>query len=696
MPERLSRRRSIIVAGTLFVCPLAVTAFRSPSCHPHLRRHVEQPGIALPWKACRSLDDTDLLRKTSNSVDVIRCGSSVISHGSDAERQRTPGASVDSSNVDESTTVELERPVITDADIKFEKRDKQSNREYQLKKNTLGLQHQKNSAFSDTSFIRKRTETLLEATASFLNDSIDVVDCGESYASFKKKDFDWLLDAWGRSGQRDAANMAVALLNRMEELRDASTCAVKISPDVRTYTKVINVISRSGRQTAGEEAEAVLERMIKYSHSIESSDVNLTANTIIYTYVADAYARSHSPRSPENAQRIVDTMEQLRFNGDPEVRPTARAWNSVILAWSHWEGRAQGEASGAERAEACLKVMETLANTTGNEEVRPNFYNYNSVISAWAHSGEIGAASRAEKILEKMESLYRSSGDENVKPRTATYNAIIDAWAKSGEVDMAKRAELLLGHMMELYETGHNLDAKPNVRSFNSVLNAWAKSGDMMAPDRARELLAKMEDLALSEGENGVRGLDVAPDATSFATAINAYARSYMAGKAESAYKLFQHMKELYDATGKESLQPNNVVFNSVLNACAFSMGDLEEQSKAMEIASSMLVELGESPHGSPDQVTYGTYLKVIANQMPASNARSQIVQAVFKKCARSGVVGEMVLRQLRDMSIKGETYKKCVGKSVHDEISLHELPSSWTCNIVEGKRKRRRQFRRQ
>ncbi|KAL7472126.1 hypothetical protein ACHAXS_012456 [Conticribra weissflogii] len=696
MAETSSRRRSIIVAGTLFVSPLAVAAFRYPPCHPHLRQNVKQPVIALPWNAYSSLNDMDLFRITSKSVDVIRCDSSVISHGSDAERQRTPEASLDNLNFEETTSTELEIPVLTDADIKFEKRDKPRNRDHQLKMHALGLQQYQNAAFLDASFIRKRTKSLLEASATFLNDSMDGVNGEESLPSFRKKDFDWLVDAWSRSGERDAASMALALLNRMEELRDASNIEAKISPDVRTYTKVISAISRSGRQTAGEEAEAVLERMIAYSKSIVSSDVNLAPNTLTYTYVADAYARSHSPRSPENAQRIVDKMEQLRFNGDPEVRPTARAWNSVILAWGHWERNAPGDAIGAERAEACLKVMEKLANTTGNEEVRPNFYNYNSVISAWAHSREIGAPSRAEKILEKMESLYRASGNENVKPRTSTYNAIIDAWAKSGEVDMAKRAELLLGHMMELYETGHNLDAKPNVRSFNSVLNAWAKSGDMMAPDRAKELLVKMENLSLCEGGKKETGLDVAPDSTSFATAINAYARSYVPGKAESAFKLFQHMKELYDATGRESLKPNNVVFNSVLNACAFSMGDLEDQSKAMEIASSMLVELGESPYGCPDQVTYGTYLKVIANQMPASNARSQIVQAVFKKCARSGMVGEMVLRQLRDMSIKGETYRKCVGKSINDEINVRELPSSWTCNVVEGKRKRRRHFRRQ
>ncbi|KAL7530932.1 hypothetical protein ACHAXR_003754 [Thalassiosira sp. AJA248-18] len=333
--------------------------------------------------------------------------------------------------------------------------------------------------------------------------------------------------------------------------------------------------------------------------------------------------------------------------------------------------------------------MEELANTTGNEEVRPNSYNYNSVISALANSQDQGAASRAEQILEKMEDLYRTTGDDNVKPRTATYNAIIDAWAKSGEMDAANRAELLLAHMMELYETGHNLDAKPNVRSFNSVLNAWAKSGHPMAPYQAGEVLNRMVELDRSSD------LDVSPDATSFATAINAFARSHSFGKAGSAYDLFLHMKELYDTSGKSTLRPNNVVYNSVLNACAFSQGDLEEQSQAMEIANAMFVGLQKSPYGKPDQVTYGTYLKVINNQMPISDARDQVVDTVFRKSAKDGMVGEMVIRQIGEMGME-EMLEHLAGKSLWGpDIHLSDLPREWTCNVIEGKKRRRWQFRR-
>ena len=568
------------------------------------------------------------------------------------------------------------------------------NKRYNARKN--------NTAMADPDFLRKRTDTLLRITQGGYKTSTG--EYLEMLGSLKvdKRTFDWLIDAWSYSGEDDASDKALSLLSRMEELRDNYYTDVDggdeqpavVSPDVKSYTKVINAIAHSGKSDAGERAEEVLKRMTTMSSSSSLQMNNdLRPNTLTYTYVIDAYSRSSSPRAPHAAQRIVEEMERLRAEGDPEVRPTSRAWNSVISAWAQWEGEemAWGRiGNGAERAEACLHIMEEWADSTGNEDTRPNSYNYNSVISALANSHEAGAASRAEKILERMEDLYRMTGDDSVKPRTATYNAIIDAWAKSGEVDAAEHAELLLAHMMELYVTGHNLDAKPNVRSFNSVLNALAKSaGHPMAPERACEVLTQMEELGRSSSH-----LKVSPDATSFATVINAFARSHTYGKADRAFDIFKHMKELYDASGKSTLRPNSVVYNSVLNACAFAVGDLEEQSRSMEIANAMLVELNDCPYGKPDHITYGTYLKVINNQMPPSGARNQIVETVFRKCVKDGMVGEMVLRQLREMGMEA-IYETLAGKSMMwGEINLSELPKEWIRNVIEGK-KQRRQFRR-
>ena len=213
---------------------------------------------------------------------------------------------------------------------------------------------------ADPDFLRKRTETLLRITqASYKTSHLISLTSGNSgVGSLKvdKRTFDWLIDAWSYSGEDDAADNALSLLYRMEELRDGGAgdatadvgagchpAAGAVSPDVKSYTQVIGAIAHSGRPDAGEMAEKVLKRMTAAASSSSSrpcddSACDVRPNTLTYTYVADAYARSSSPRAPHAAQRIVEEMERLRAGGDPEVRPTSRAWNSVISAWAQWEG----------------------------------------------------------------------------------------------------------------------------------------------------------------------------------------------------------------------------------------------------------------------------------------------------------------------------------------------------------------------
>jgi len=266
-----------------------------------------------------------------------------------------------------------------------------------------------------------------------------------------------------------------------------------------------------------------------------------------------------------------------------------------------------------------------------------------------------------------------------------SFNAVIDAFAKSGESAAAEKAEGILKHMEYLYESGQNIDAKPNVRSFNSVINAWAKSGDENAAQKAEQVLDRMEKL-YAAGNN-----DVKPDATSFSTVINAWARSRNYGKADRVLNIFRHMKDLY-LKGNDSVKPNTILYNAVMNACAFTVGDISEQSRAMEIAYTMMQELEKSSFGSPDQVSYGTFLKVCSNLMPDSDTRRQLVDVIFRKCCKAGQLGNLVLSQLKSMA-SNEQYEKLLGRKITEDFSLNDLPKEWWCNVVEGKWRRRRNF---
>ena len=71
----------------------------------------------------------------------------------------------------------------------------------------------------------------------------------------------------------------------------------------------------------------------------DGSADDMHPNTFMYTYVIDVYARLPNSKAPHLVQRLIEEMERLHSEGNPEVRPTTRTWNSVIAAWAQWKGK---------------------------------------------------------------------------------------------------------------------------------------------------------------------------------------------------------------------------------------------------------------------------------------------------------------------------------------------------------------------
>mmetsp|Transcript_27375 Transcript_27375/g.31243 ORF Transcript_27375/g.31243 Transcript_27375/m.31243 type:complete len:611 (-) Transcript_27375:1030-2862(-) len=532
-----------------------------------------------------------------------------------------------------------------------------------------------NPAVVGTNFLRKKTADLLQITSNSYDNESGVNNLLGRKMKVVRKTFNWLIDSWVFSGELDAADKAYALLTRMEELDSSASTFVGIRPDVRIYTKVMNAISRSGRSDAGELAKKILEKM---NHLYSSGhNVNVKPNTLTFTALVEAYANSGAPGSALIAAKICDVMIQKWASGDPDVRPTSRSFNAAINAFAK-----SGENDAAQQAERLFEKM-LECYKAGNKDCKPNSVNYNSVINAIANSDYEGSVQRARELLQEMDIKYRA-GDEDVKPTTISFNTVIDAYAKSGLLNAGERAEDILHYMEELYERGENIDAKPNARSFNSAINAYAKSGCEDAALKAEAVLDRMK--KLYEAGN----CDVRPDTHSFSTVINAWARSRKNEKAEKALNLFRKMKKLYEA-GNKSVRPNVVAYNAVLNACAFTNGDVRESNRAVEIAHFVLRDLEQSSFGVPDQITYGTFLKVCTHQMADCDARDKVVEVVFKKCCKDGQVGNMVVQELK-LVTKSNHYARLTGRAQLEEINTKELPKDWWCNVVEGKWQRQKQ----
>jgi hypothetical protein len=176
-------------------------------------------------------------------------------------------------------------------------------------------------------------------------------------------------------------------------------------------------------------------------------------------------------------------------------------------------------------------------------------------------------------------------------------------------------------------------------------------------------------------------------------------------------------MKNLYKAGNHQHLKPTVVAVNAVMNACAYTpTNNMIDSNRAVEIAHYLFKEelattesssskttatkttttmTGEASL-SPDQVTYGTFLKVLANQMPDCSSRKQIVDYLFKNCCRDGQVGNLVLQQLHRVVATDDEFYDLVQIKPNPNsgmvVRMEDLPNEWTCNVVEGRWKRRQQ----
>jgi len=493
------------------------------------------------------------------------------------------------------------------------------------------------------------------------------------------------MDSWAFSGLTEGVDQSLALLGRMEEIAGTHP---HLAPDVRSYSKLIHSYAKSGRKDAGEKAHKILDAMLQRCLKSQSEGTtgdgkddasSVPPNSFLYTSVLEAYC-ANSPSSHTAASSAealcLQMLDLYETNPELDIRPTPRSYNAVINAW----GRSTLPDS-ARNAEAFLDAMiQNSQKTGGGPEVQPNTINYNSVISAWANSGSESSPHQTERLLRRMQDNYRN-GDTHVKPNSISYNACIDSWAKSGAEFAGRRAEQLLVSMDDLVLSGENLDVKPNTRSYNAVMNAYAKSRDKDAAVMAQRLLERMEELY------GMGNIDVKPDFFSFATVINAWGRSEMRGKADYVLDIFRDMEALFKE-GNKSVKPNVVIYNAVINACAYTFGDNAEQNRAIEISNLMFKELEVSAYGNPDQVTYGTFLKVCNNQMPACDTRLRVVSAILKKCIQDGQVGKLVLDQLKSVTTEVQ-FEDLVGMSMWDCEDWKVLPKKWRRNVVEGRKRR-------
>lgn len=345
---------------------------------------------------------------------------------------------------------------------------------------------------------------------------------------FKTIHYNLVINALAKSGEHGAAVRAEKIIDHMmRESKDSSSPgARRVTPCSRTFNTCLHAYANSKERNAAEKAEALLNRMEDLHQNGETKDC--APNRISYNNVITAWSRSGVKGAAERAEAILAHMQRIaEMDESRETSPNEISFNGVMAAWS-----TSNERGAAARCQALLAHMTKLCRE-GNKDVCPDTVSYSTTIHALAVSGEKNAAERAQALLESMEKLHKE-GISRVRPNTVCYTAVLNAISKSRDPDMAKKAEVLLQRMERMANDG-NISVKPNHMTYATVIDCYSKSPQKGTANKARNLLDRLKQRA-QEGE-----CDLKPNINTYTAVLDAYSRE---GQVADAEKLLQDMEE--------------------------------------------------------------------------------------------------------------------------------------------------------
>ena len=134
------------------------------------------------------------------------------------------------------------------------------------------------------------------------------------------KSYTSAINAWARSSDVNAANLAKSLLYRMDYIYQSGEANLK--PDVMCYRSVINTFSRKGD----------VKSIMNLLHLMQCESANITLDTKCYTSIIHAFSKSNDMNSASYARKLLDEMNLFQIEGLEGVSPNTFSYTAVINA----------------------------------------------------------------------------------------------------------------------------------------------------------------------------------------------------------------------------------------------------------------------------------------------------------------------------------------------------------------------------
>ena len=310
--------------------------------------------------------------------------------------------------------------------------------------------------------------------------------------------FTSLIDAYAQQNEWEAATQADRILNQLlDQYLEGND---DLEPNIATWTIVINAwarLSKKNRNGAAERAGKLLKRM---EDLWQAGRISHKPDAIAYVTCMNAFAFSKNGVGAEEAEKLLNEMNEYYLDGDDSMKPSARSIKIVVDSWV--------KNGDMERAEDFLDNYEDYL-VSENEADVPEIVRdlYRSMLFGYTQQGD---TSRAKFYLEYMiengmepdsfcfdriiEANTRIAPEKNLKeslgifelmekcrqagtvqPDERVYTSFIRALTKGRPIGLHKKADVLLQRMKKLSEQGSRT-LKPSIFTYNAVIFACAES----------------------------------------------------------------------------------------------------------------------------------------------------------------------------------------------------------------------------
>lgn len=371
------------------------------------------------------------------------------------------------------------------------------------------------------------------------------------------------------------------------------------------------------------EGYQVLQTIKELAHGCQRIEY---PNDKSFNMILDSYAKFGMA---DKAQLVLEEMNLLARQGQPQCRPDTITYNTLLSAHSnaislYQNGRTEHH---AERAMDILEEMLQVYNDTGSLDIKPDIITFSTVIAACANAAQSSPsfAQIAEDILNQMKDMYNSSLIENggngewlgIWPNHVCYSSVINAWANSGVHDAVNRASVLFAEMQS--------QGDADVSSMTSLLEAFGNSQDENGFQQAESMLNRMIQTAQESGN-----MASLPNTITFTALIDCLAQSLSrslegdgGAAAKKAEDIFRQMEDLYHR-GVRSAKPTTITYNALINVWSKTRtGDSGDR------AAYWLSKMEESGDLTPDATTYATVIDAYARCDDASKAETILLEMI-------------------------------------------------------------------